>query len=131
MKTLFLVPIIALLFGCGVLPQRYDNNEYEIWVRMLVSAQELKTDCETASITAIDNRLASMYTETQVAKIYANYTPDNPEVSTAANIIANDIVEMRKFYRKNEHNVTYCKRKASLIEAKIDTFAKTIPERNR
>lgn len=130
MKITIVALILLTLGGCA-LPQKYDNNEFEIWVRMLVSAHELKSDCATATKADIQHRLTSMYTETQVAKYYAAYTPNNPEVSKSADIILNDIVELHNFYRNNDHNVTYCERKADLLARKIDAISQVVPGKKR
>jgi hypothetical protein len=120
----------VLLTGCGILPQKYDNNEYEMWVRLYVQSQQLNKSCEVSTLADINNQLSQMYTETQVVKVYAMHTPNNAEVSKIADIIANDIVEMQEVY-KSEHNVVYCNRKTELLSSKIGEMVKVLPKKKR
>lgn len=131
MKTLLSVTLISvLLVGCA-LPQKYDNNEYESWVRMQVLTEELVALCETGSKAQIDAALAELRREARISEVYAQYTPRNAEVSTAAGIIAEDVNEIREFYAGNDHNVTYCTRKADLLGKKINTMVEVIPQKKR
>lgn len=131
MKAIFTAILILALSGCGTVQNPYDSTEYELWVRMLYSAQELNGRCGTDPKLKLYERLNEVYKEARVMSLYADYTPINDEVATAATIIANDVDEMREFYRTNEHNVTYCSRKTALIVKKIEAIVAEIPTRIR
>ena len=102
-----------------------------MWVRLYVQSQQLNQACDVSTLSEINNHLSQMYTETQVIKVYAMHTPNNPEVAEVAGIVAKDIIEMQEVYKTNEHNVTYCKRKSELLSSKIDTMVKVLPNKKR
>ena len=131
MKTIFSLAFVLLLAGCGTITNPYDNNEFELWVRMLYNSQELEKQCETAPKLEIYQRLSDIYKDARITQLYAEYTPLNEEVEIVAAIVANDVEEMRDFYRTNEHNVTYCSRKTALLTKKIEAIIEQIPERLR
>ena len=132
MKTLIAVLItVVFVAGCAF-PQKYDNNEYEQWVTMLVKVEHLgDVQCESATKAEIVATLDDLKFDARVAEVYAAATPNNEEVATAAAIVAEDFVEMRDFYSINDHNVTYCSRKAALTEAKIQAMVDVIPTKSR
>lgn len=131
MKAIFTLTLVLFLVGCGTVTNPYDNNEYELWVRMLYNSQELEMQCETAPKAEIHSNLTRIYEDARLASIYAQYTPLNSEVFTVSEILVKDADELREFYRINDHNVTYCSRKAALMTKKIEAIIGELAERLR
>ena len=130
MKKLLLIASFAvILAGCGAIPQKFDNNEYEMLVRFAVTVEELNEQCDDAN--AIRMALPLIRKESRIIELYAENTPRNNEVHQVAKILAADIKQLTVHYGLKLHNKTYCKRKTDFIVKKAKTMLKAIPKKKR
>lgn len=130
MKNLLLVPIFLLFVGCGLFPQPYDNNEYEMLVNLSVQTEELHDNCQTNNTNIIID-LLELQSEARVFEVYTEHTPNNDEVAQVATVFKEDIAQLLESYADNEHNRVYCERKTDLMLKKLEPMLQVIPTKGR
>jgi len=123
--------LAVFLVGCGALPQKYDNNEYEMLVRFAVKTEMLKESCDNPE--QVQLLLSDLTYESRVIDLYAEHTPANAEVATVTKILADDIKQFKAALARTKtgHSRIYCKRKADIIYKKVDEVIKTVPKKLR
>ena len=115
MKKLIVLWLVALLIaGCDIVPQFYDNNEYLILAEIETSSRLLHGECVDTNYN-ISQRVNTLYEKAEVFRTYTFYQPQNEVVAEQANIIADNIGELRQRYRRGEPSESYCQLKAEAI----------------
>jgi len=93
---------------------KYDNNEYELLVRLEVDSRLLVADCEDPEL--VRARLRSMVDTSEMFFTYTFYIPHNDDTYNLAQIVRKNISELDARYKKESPpSRTYCGIKARVL----------------
>lgn len=130
MKRLLLaVGLVVFLTGCELLPQKYDNNEYELLTRLEATALIMNENCADTDFVA--SMIPTLEYDARVLHTYAFYTPRNTEVYEVVDILKNDVLEFKQQYEKGAASRTYCTLKTELFLEKVRTTLEVVASKPR
>lgn len=117
MRLLLALSLAVLITGCSLLPQKYDNNEYELLTRLEATALIMNENCGDEE--RIKQLIPRLDYDARVLHTYAFYTPRNTDVYGIVDILKTDVQEFKSQYDKGRGNKTYCTLKTSLFLQKV------------
>jgi hypothetical protein len=129
MKTLIIASLVLLLSGCSLLPQQYDNNEYELLARLETSAVLLNQKCDDEQ--AIKRLIPTLEYDALLLHTYTFYTPRNVDVYQIVDVLKNDMLEFKKQYDNGNGSKTYCSLKTELFLKKVRTALEVVANKPR
>ena len=130
MKKLLLTATLALFIaGCGLLPPKFDNNEYELLSRLEATALIMNENCGNNEF--VESMIPTLEYDARVLHTYAFYTPKNTEVYEIADILKNDVTEFKEQYEEDKASRTYCVLKTELFLEKVRTTLEVVAEKPR
>ncbi len=130
MKKLLLTITLAVgISGCSVMPQYYDNNEYELLARLETSVRLIQEDC--AKPEEVVEQLPTLIHDAELLHTYTYYIPKNTEVFDMATILKDDVREFEAQYEKGAGNTLYCKLKTKAFLEKVRLSLDAVAKKQR
>lgn len=130
MKKLFLTSTLAVvLVGYSLIPQYYDNNEYELFARLETSARLIQYNCNDDE--KVISQLPELIQVSELLYTYTKYTPQNDDVHQMAKILRNDINEFNQQYITGKDSVLYCTLKMKTFIKKTNRALEAIGKKER
>ena len=120
----------AVLAGCDIVPQFYDNNEYMILAKIETSSRLLRDECVDINHDTTP-RIEQLYETAELFRTYTFYQPQNKLVAEQGKIIADNIGELRMRERQGEPSASYCQLKAETITVAAQRVLSTIGNKTR
>lgn len=110
---------ILLLAGCVNIPQPYDNNLYDKYVKATIGLFNAMNRCEDSRDAVISNVQGTVIFLNE-ALLYNKYHGNEKPLADVTETVRDDLNTFLKFYTP-ESTVTYCRLKMSTqIEALVD-----------
>jgi len=129
-KILLTVLLTITLSACSLFPAKYDNNEYQMLVNLVVSTEELLLSCNgNGEITKA--LLPQLQKDARALEIYTKYSPRNKNVNNVAKILADDIREIIRHYKRKGHSKSYCGIKADFLHQKALRILEAVGKKSR
>ena len=129
MKQATVLIIVAFLVGCTLLPQRYDNNEYELLARLETNVAMINERCDDEAF--VESRLSDLEYDARLLHTYTFYTPSNVDVYNIVDILRQDVLEFKHQYEKDEATSTYCNFKTKLFLQKVRSALEAVGQKPR
>ena len=86
MKNLLLTITITLfLAGCSIFPQKFDNNEMEMFADFAAQTEELKFQCKSDDGIQVEDMLPKLRVLARKIELYSRFTPNNKEKTWPCN----------------------------------------------
>lgn len=134
MKKLLLAVMVSMLSGCALvdayLMTKYDPSEYKQIAEIRAQAQQYKTQCANAMLSAANAQKLAY--DTNVFALYSEHVPRNENVikaSTELNKIAQGLAE--QYQKSDKVSPMFCKIKFESVEKSADSMQKVIGARPR
>ena len=117
MKNAILISIfVVFITGCtSLLPADYDNNEYAGFAQLEALARTAYPVCNDPD--KVRPIVGEMKAAAEYLYTYTRYLPGNEETNEVADIIRENITEMRNRYNKQNPSKTYCELKLRTLVA--------------
>lgn len=128
-KLMISLTLVVFLAGCSVLPQVYDNNEYELLARLETTVRLMQDDCAERDI--ILGELPRLIHDAELLHTYTFYIPRNTDVYKMVNILRDDVREFEAQYEKNADNPLYCKLKTKAFLTKVRRSLEAVAKKKR
>jgi hypothetical protein len=122
-KILLALTLTLGLSACSLIPQQYDNNEYEMLARLEANVAMINEDCSTEYV---ESRLGVMEYDVRTLHSYTFHIPRNKDVHEIINIIKDDVLEFKTQYDKKQGNKMYCTIKTKILLEKIQDAMKAV-----
>lgn len=130
MKLITTIAAIVLLSGCAALfPQKFDSNQYSMFVRVQVAAEQMAVACSGDYPEVLINNMLVLDSTTRQLTVFSKYLPDNSETYETATILQQDVVEMLERYgdpEQEQPSVAYCELKANGIADKAERWLEAL-----
>lgn len=120
--------LVLAITGCA-LPQKYDNNEYELLARLETTVRLMSDDCDDPQL--VTNRLPVLINDAELLHTYTFYIPKNTEVFDMATILRDDVREFETQYEKGEAKPLYCKLKTKAFLTKVRRSLEAVAKKQR
>lgn len=128
-KVLVAIFVSLFLVGCSLVPQKYDNNEYELLARLETSTTMMSEQCADAQ--RVQSMIQSLEYDARLLHTYTFYIPRNTEVYGIAEILKTDVLEFKRQYEQGTATPTYCKLKTNLFLTKVRTALDAVAKKPR
>jgi len=112
-----------------MVPQSYDNNEYEILARLETSVVLINENCGNNDV--VRSYIPELEYNARLLHTYTFYTPRNTEVYGIADILKGDVLEFKAQYEKDAATKTYCTLKSQLFLKKVRTALEAVAQKAR
>lgn len=130
MKKLLIVATLTMfLVGCSLIPQKYDNNEYELLARLETSAVLINQNCDDEQ--TVKSLIPALEYDALLLHTYTFYTPRNTDVYEIVDILKGDVLEFKNQYEKGKGTKTYCSLKSELFLKKVRTALEVVAKKPR
>lgn len=123
------IALSILVAGCGLIPQKYDNNEYELLARLETNASIINERCDDTAF--VESRLPDLEFDARLLNSYTLYIPRNTDVYQISNILRDDVNEFKAQYEKGEATPSYCKIKTKLFLKKVRDTLEAVAQKPR
>lgn len=100
-----------------MVPQYYDNNEYQLLARLETSVRLIQENCGVP--VKVTKGIPALVMDAELLHTYTFYIPRNTEVHQMAGILRDDVREFETQYEKGEGNALYCKLKTKVFLEKV------------
>jgi hypothetical protein len=128
-KVLVAFFVVVFFTGCSMLPQKYDNNEYELLARLETSVVMISEQCDSEQ--HVNSLMPTLEYDARLLHTYSFYIPRNTEVYGIADILMKDVLEFKNQYERNTATPTYCKLKTKLFLSKVRTALEAVAQKPR
>lgn len=112
-----------------MLPQRFDNNEYELLSHIETKVRLVQDVCSEDA--RVKSALRPLVYDVELLYTYALYTPNNPEVFEVAKILRDDVKEMQGRYERGDASATYCNLKTRAMRIKTSAILNAVGKKPR
>lgn len=112
-----------------MLPQAYDNNEYELLARLETTVRLIHDDCD--DVEKVTAKLPALIHDAELLHTYTFYIPRNTEVYKMANILRDDVREFEAQYNKSEATPLYCRLKTRAFLIKVRRSLEAVGQKKR
>lgn len=132
MKRFYLPLIFTLsltVASCSMVPQYYDNNEYELLARLETSVELISRSC--ADEEEVLKFMSTLLYNAELLDTYTFYIPRNTEVYEMAKILNEDVQEFKAQYDQGKATSLYCKLKSKAFLAKVRTALESVAKKVR
>lgn len=130
MKRALLTLVVAVgIVGCSMVPQYYDNNEYELLARLETNVRLIQEDCGTPN--KVMAKVPSLVEDAELLHTYTFYIPRNTDVHQMSGILRDDVREFETQYEKGEGNALYCKLKTKAFLEKVHQALDAVGKKQR
>ena len=114
--------IIILLTSCSLFTNKFDNNEYASYIKLLTLAEETVKVCDSSEDTK--KYLVKIQHESNFLVNYTKYNDKNEESYNISTILNKNIKEMVNRYNTIGASSAYCKAKLTIYAKSIQEIAK-------
>ena len=129
MKKFTALFFVLLLTSCSLIPQQYDNNEYELLARLETNVAIINEKCDDEAF--VESRLFDLEYDAKLLHTYTFYTPSNVDVYNIVDILKQDVLEFKHQYEKDEATPTYCTLKTKLFLQKVRSALEAVGQKPR
>lgn len=118
-----------MLTACSMVPQYYDNNEYELLARLETTVRLMQDDCSNPTV--VNSMLPTLIADAELLHTYTFYIPRNTEVYQMADILRDDVRQFEAQYDSGGRNHLYCKLKTKTFLVKVRRVLEAVAQKNR
>ena len=129
MKNRITALLLLGLAGCAMIPQQYDNNEYELLARLEARTVIINENCDNEDV--VKSHIEALDFDARTLHSYTFYIPRNTEVFEIAEILKNDTKEFKDQYDAGKGNATYCGLKTKIFLKKVRDTMEAVAQKPR
>ena len=128
-KVILSLTLALAITGCGLFPQVYDNNEYQLLAQLETSVQLIDENCSDPD--RVRDYMPRLVYDATLLHTYTFYIPANTEVYGMADILKKDVREFEAKYKNGEPKPVYCKLKSKLFLKKVRRALEAVAKKKR
>ena len=129
MKNILLITAIILISGCSLFGARFDNNEYESFVRLHTEITFAAENCNNPDV--LRTNIYDIVKEVEFLYTYTKHLPNNNNTFNIVTILRSNIKELDKAYTDGSKSETYCRAKLSILEQHLERSISTVATKGR
>ncbi len=128
--TALVVASALFLASCGLIPPKFDENEYLLLSRLESHARMLHDECPKPDKVRV--RIHQLVEDAEVLTTYTFYIPKNTEVFEISKILRDDTREFEDRYADGKTpSITYCRLKAQTFITKVRDTLKAVGQKQK
>lgn len=128
-KTIASLLFAAVLTACSLLPQAYDNNEYQLLAQLETHIQLISEHCSDPSV--VRTYIPDLVYDAELLNTYTFYIPKNTEVFKMSTILRDDVRQFEKRYQDGAPSPAYCSLKSKTFLIKVRTALEAVAKKKR
>lgn len=117
------------LAACGMVPQKYDNNEYELLARLEARTVIINENCDDTEV--VKSHIEALDFDARTLHSYTFYIPRNTDVFAIAEILKNDTKQLKDQYDAGKGNAVYCELKTKIFLKKVRDTMEAVAQKPR
>lgn len=128
-RTIVSLVFALALTSCSLLPQVYDNNEYQLLAQLETRIQLVNEQCSDTD--TVRSHIPHLVYDAELLHTYTFYIPKDTEVFEMSTILRDDVRQFEERYQNGVPSLAYCKLKTKTFLLKVRTALKAVAKKKR